>query len=590
MNPKWESSKRRLPFLATALVAAAFVAGGCELDVENPNAPDAARAFQDPAGLEKLLGGAFLTWTEARHGYYQLPLTAMADNYTASWNNAALRFYTSVGSDCPSRCGWNNSATAPEAAGGGGPVEAAWYGYYTMLSGANDVMAAIDLEGICFDDDCGTRTSRNRAIAKMIQGIALAGLALEYDQGFVVDENTDVSVIRTAEFNTRQEMRDAAIQKFEEAYAEAGIESWSTDPTWMGVGAGRAYTSTQIRQLIRTMQAEVIAMFPRDATENAAAGWDSVATFASQGISSGTPFDFEYYIDPEIAFCGGPLGWNCTLQWGNSYGTMRVDTRLARRLSTNQQHPWPEAAGGNPCPFVAGIYGVDERVGDGSFGGGSADYGIAAATANAGTDFLCSTAAIFAPARGQYHQSNMAHVRYHRFAYFGENFAGDDGTGQAPLFTTQMNDLMWAEGLIRSNGSFATAAELINNSRVDRGGLTPLDGSDTQAELLAALHYEQEIEFMGHGGTPFFNWRRRFDEATGNTISDEFWLEGTPRHKPVPGKELDVLIKELYTFGGPGQPDMSIVAGDGKTSGVLSVEQIWQRYQELARLSASRRQ
>src|SRR5688572_28848155 len=161
----------------TAL-AVVLLAGGCgDLEVENPNAPDAKRAFVDPSGLEQLLGGAVRTWVETRGNYFgPLTMTAMADNYTASWNNAALRFYSSVGVECPSRCGWTNSATAPEVAGGPS-VEYQWYGYYTVLSSANDVLRAID-DGLCFDDDCdddNTLTSRNKAIAKMLQGMALSG-------------------------------------------------------------------------------------------------------------------------------------------------------------------------------------------------------------------------------------------------------------------------------------------------------------------------------------------------------------------------------------------------------------------------------
>ena len=115
MNSRRRSFMPWLPSRATALVAAALVAGGCDFDIENPNAPDAQRAFEDPAGLGQLLGGSVRTWVATRGDYLIMPLNMMADNYTASWNNAAIRYYSSVGSDCPSRCGWNNSATAPEA-------------------------------------------------------------------------------------------------------------------------------------------------------------------------------------------------------------------------------------------------------------------------------------------------------------------------------------------------------------------------------------------------------------------------------------------------------------------------------------------
>ena len=575
MNPQRAIPMRRLSSLATALMAA-FVVGGCNLDVENPNAPDAPRAFVDPAGLQQLLGGAFRTWVITRGDYLIMPLNAMADNYTASWNNAAIRFYTSVGVECTVRCGWTNSATAPEAAGGP-TVESQWYGFYTVLSSANDVLAAI-ATGLCFDDDCATdntKTSRNTAIAKMMQGMAFAGIAMVYDQGFVVDETSDLSDPSGIAFSTRQELRDAALQKFEEAWTEAGLHTWSTEPEWMGVGAGKAYTNTQIRQVIRTMQAELVAMFPRNGVENAAADWASVATYASQGVSSGAPFDWEFFVDVSGRECGD---LDCVKVWGNSIGTMRVDTRVAALITTNHVNPWPEAAGGNPCPTIS----PDLRVGDGSWGPSDDFNGYAtlAATANAGTDFACSGVVVFPPARGQYHQSNLQHIRYQHLAYRGENLPGFDATGQDPMYTTQMNDLLWAEGLIRSVGSSAQAAGLINNSRVGRGGLSTLTGAETVPELLTALQYEQEIEFMGQGTTPFFN-RRRVDGL----------LQDTPRHMPVPAKEMDVLQRAIYSFGGPGKPDMSSRTGAGVDGGRTvrrTVGQIWEEYQGLKRAWASR--
>lgn len=555
MNSRREIPMRRSSFLAAA-AAVALLAGGCDLEVENPNAPDAPRAFKDPAGLAQLLGGAFRTWVETRGDYYSvLPMVAMADSYTASWNNAAIRFYASSGeqgtADCPQRCGWTNSATAPEAAGGPS-VETQWYGNYTVLSSANDIMLALST-GLCFDDDCAadnTLTSRNRAIAQMLQGMALSAIALVYDQGFLVDETTDVSSVPSLPFNTRAEIRDTALAKFEAAWVEAGLKTWTTEPEWMGVGGGNVYTNVQIRQLIRTMQAELVALWPRDAGENATANWTSVANYASQGISTGTPFEWEFFVDASSRYL------DVVKTWGNSIGTMRVDTRLAAVLTTNHVNPWPEAAGGNPCPTVS----VDRRVGDGSWGPSNdfSGYSTLAETPNAGSDYACSGVVIFPPARGQYHQSNLQHVRYQHLGYgiFGEGLPGSDGTGQDPLYTREMNDLLWAEGEIRrTGGNLVLAAQKINNSRIGRGsagcappgvggcGFTPLTGIEGTAALLSALQYEMDIEFMGQGPTPFFN-RRRIDGL----------LAGTPLHMPVPAKEMDVLLRSTYTFGGPSAP------------------------------------
>jgi hypothetical protein len=553
--------KMRSSLVAVALMACVGVSG-CDLDVENPNAPDVNRALSDPGGLEALLSGGFQTWATTRGDYYSaLPLTAMADNYTASWNNAAIRFYTSINECAPIRCGWTNSATADETAGGPA-VESAWYGYYTVLSGANDVLAAID-RGVCFDgnftaDDCATDntlTSRNKAIAKMLQGMALGGIALLYDQGFIVDETTDLKAILTAPFNTATEIRDAALTKFDEAYAEAALHTWTTPTGWMGVGGGKSYTRDQIQRLIRTMQAELIAMFPRDDAEVAGTDWARVANLASQGISSGTPFDFEYFID-----AANVCGIDCVKTWGNSILTMRVDNRTAAKL-TNHVSPWPEP-GGNPCPLGAGVYGVDLRVGDGTYGPED-DYNGAATfmeTANAGTDFACSGVAIFPAARGQYHQSNLQHIRYQYLAYEGEGLPGENGEGIDPYYTRWMNDLLWAEGLIRSGGSAATAATRINQSRNGRGGLPNLTGATAVGSptnpavgtLYHALYYEQDIEFMGQGATPYFNMRRRAPSCANPCTGVEGLINGTPRHMPVPDQELQILLRANYTFGGLG--------------------------------------
>src|SRR2546426_6519528 len=162
---------------------------------------------------------------------------------------------------------------------------------------------------------------------------------------------------------------------------------------------------------------------------------------------------------------------------------MRVDTRAAAMITTNHVSPWP-VPNGNPCPTT----GPDKRVGDGSYGlvNDPANFATVKATANAGTDFACSGVAIFPPARGSYHQSNLQHIRYSRLASRGENTPGgtEDGTGQDPFYTTQMNDLLWAEALIRSGGNLAQAAQLINNSRVGRGGLPALTGGEGVPALL----------------------------------------------------------------------------------------------------------
>jgi hypothetical protein len=322
------------------------------------------------------------------------------------------------------------------------------------------------------------------------------------------------------------------------------------------------------------MQAELLAFYPRTAAENGQVNWGQVATFASQGVSTGAGFDFGFYVDQNAVFYDG------VKNWGNDITTVRVDTRVARLVTDGPQgeakrhkDPWPDPDG-NPQPDA-----FDLRVGNGTFGPDE-DFlgtGTIAWDGGEGTDFAYASSAVFAPARGSYHQSNFGHIRYTYLAYPGYGLPDEDGTGFAPQFSRTLNDLLWAEGLLRSGGSAAQAAALINKTRAGRGGLSELTGGEGQAALLAALQYEQDVELLGQGNANFYN-RRRIDGLKAMT----------PRHMPVPAKELQVLQRELYTFGGPGRPD-NAPGVDGAGGRVRNVKDIWREISDYSRMQAKRR-
>jgi hypothetical protein len=283
------------------------------------------------------------------------------------------------------------------------------------------------------------------------------------------------------------------------------------------------------------MAAMTLAYWPRTAEENASVDWAAVAQLASAGISAGNnKFDFTFTGDGCSSWC------HEILYWFNAFDGGRVSTRVAALLDpATQRHPYPD--GGNPQPNSA-----DRRLGDGSFGPDDDDFagyfGTVPKTARAGSDFVYSREEIFRPARGMYHQSNIGHIRYDRSGEQATNGIYG-GFGPAPVISRHVNDLVWAEAeLRRSGGSLATAANLINNTRVDRGGLAPATAAEGQAALLAKLVYEQEVELLGLGPLPFYQRRR----VAGGLLA------GTPREMPVPAKELGVKGEAFYTFGGTG--------------------------------------
>ena len=560
-------------------IATLVAAGGCnDLDVENPNAPDAVRALSDPNAVEAVGAGAMRTWF---NGFNQLAaagvMSTQARSYSASWNNANMNFYSSIDNQTDPPDQWVRMARPwqndPSAAGRTS-VEAFWNGtidqsavfrggFYSSLSSANDALAAIRTNGLVIRNDADTK--RLETIATFMQGASLMMLALNYDKAYIVDETSDVTAL---EYSNRKEVRDAAVAKLQEAVTLATANEFVTPDAWAN---GYGYTNVQIAQIANTMAAMTLAYYPRDNTEVAAVDWAQVASFAAAGMSVGTPVDFWYVGD-------GAVSWyNEVLAWFNAIDSGRLHTRVSHLLDpATQKDPWPTAEGGNPRPNSA-----DKRLGDGSFGNADTEdsFGTPVKTSNAGTDFAwTSNGQAMRPDRGQYHQSNLAHIRY------DESGTQDPqqvygGYGPVPAINAITNDLLWAEALLRQGGANAAqAATLIDKTRVGRGKLpssvaavgdvgSDADGpcmsngkkakDGTACSLWAMLLYEKEVELLGQGPLPFYEQRRLPVIVGGGFAGDNSplrviagLLPGTPREMPVPAKELGVKGEALYTWGG----------------------------------------
>ena len=541
---------------------------GCKgLDVENPNAPDAARAFADPGAIAGLMTGAWKSWFNAHTEFNSaLVLNSMADGISASWNNFNLRYYTSEGNECTVRCGWDNKPSSARRF----QIETYWYGYYGALSSANDVLTAIRKNNVVITSVAVTKLIE--ATAVMIQGMVFAQVALNYDQGFIVTEATELSTpekVQALQFTPRAGLRDAAITKLNEAATLMAAAVGPLPKEWFGKTGQPSYSTAQMVKVIRTMQAELLAFYPRNAAEAGQVAWAQVATFASQGNSD---FDFGFYHDATDFYDG-------VKQWGNDLTTTRLDTRISRLITTGPQgeakrhkDPWPDP-NGNPQPNA-----FDLRVGNGTFGP-DPDFlgsGTIKWDGGEGTDYAFAALAQFRPARGQYHQSNLAPIRYTSLVYPGYGLPGEDGKGFATQYPPVYNDLLWAEALLRT-GSAGPAAALINKTRVTRGGLPALSGSSPADSLTAALRYEQDIELVNFGAAVFYN-RRKIDGLK----------SGTPRQMPVPAKELQVLQRELYEFGGPGKPDQA-PGVDGAGKPIRGVRDIWEEISSYSKQQARRR-
>ena len=510
----------RFPMFSLGLTAALMAVGCGSLEIVNPNAPDAKRALADPAGIEAVAGGTLRTWfnTEmgaANFGDGTLNLVTMADSYTSSWNSANMRIYSDT-----ARVEWLNQAAAPQRTS----IEAFWYGYYSALSSANDVMTAITKNNVVIFTPAETKMVQS--VATLAQGLIYSEIALNYDKGFAVDEN---SIPGDHKFSNRKEMRDFALAKLDAVIALANANSFTLPAVWTN---GTAYTNVQVAQIANTFAARTLAYYPRSAAENATVDWVRVGGYAAKGISSGTSFDFVFTGDGFHNFTNALVGQ------ADDPTNLRVHTRVAHLLDpSTQQDPWPDAQNGNPQPNSP-----DKRLGDGTYGDAvlAANLSGKPQSGHGGTDFSWHSSQIFRASRGQYHQSNIAHIRYF---YLGFSAPDGGGYGTSPVAITAETDLLLAEALIRGGGDLNAAAALINKTRVTRGGLSAASAADGVTGLLTKLQYEQDIELMGTGVQAFYN-RRRIDGLRVRT----------PAEMPVPVKELNVLGLPTYTWGGVNNP------------------------------------
>jgi hypothetical protein len=500
-------------------IAAAVTMAGCKtLDIQNPNQPDAKRALADPNALEAVAGGTLRTWMSTITNNPSTVLCTQANSCTASWNNDNMNFYSSLDADgTRNNRPWQNDPAAAARTS----IENYWFGFYSSLSSSNDVLKAIRQNGLIIVTPA--QTKRTETIAQLMQAANLAEIALNYDKGYIVFDSTDVTSLV---YSDRKAMRDAALKKLDATIALATANTFVTPSGWTN---GVVYDNTQIARVANTMAARLLAYWPRTAAENATVNWAQVITYASKGMSTGTPFDF--------VFTGDGSGFsNEMLTWFDDMTSGRVHTRIAHMLDpATQVDPWP--AGGNSQPHSA-----DKRLGNGTFGTPDmvAGYGNIPKTAGAGTDFAFSSQAGFRPDRGQYHQSNIAFTRWDCDGLDDANSIGF-GFCPFPVLMAAQNDLIWAEALIRSGGDLGKAATLINNTRVTRGGLSAASAGDGVAGLLTKLYYENEVELFALNATSFYNNRRL-----------DLLLAGTPHEMPVPAKELGVFGQALYTFGGTG--------------------------------------
>jgi hypothetical protein len=373
-----------------------------------------------------------------------------------------------------------------------------------------------------------------------------------YDKAFAVDEAT-TGVVPFSKYSdmeafTKKKL-DALIaftasQSYSYSQAEFPVSVVAPGGTYgVGTKTGAGFTSSVLNRLANTWAAQLLAYSPRTAAEASSADWASVLAYAKKGIGSGagSAFDFSVLGD------GGNNWYDLLTGYFDLPSWMMIDVHLISQMAPNV----PSSYTGLPASPASAYDAVWAPSGtyDARLSIDLSDVNSYISGVDDATDFVYARQVQGSAARGIYMQSPYYHVRYINYSYQANN----SFIGPQPWVLAAENDLLEAEALVRTHGDKALAAALVNNTRVNRGHLTPLTAATADADFLKAITYELEVECVATDGYGFFALRG-MDQLQ----------NGTLRHLPVPATELSTDNVPVYTFGGVGLPDMSMLPGSAE--------------------------
>ena len=472
------------------LSALILLGNSCKKDilvVENGLEPDRTKALATHGDVEALAAGLFNVWFDATQEYDgpALAMGTMADQLTCSWGNAGMLDLSSE-----PRVGFNNTVTYAYSS-----INLNYFqSLYGAISSANDVLNVVESGDVDFKGN----DELLKAWSYFIQGISHGYIALAYDQGFIVDETTDLALDNPPV--GYQELSDASIAYLDKCIAVCEANEFTLPDNYIAGYSGE--DQDFLKQLASSFAAQILALTPRTKAENDAVDWTAVLTYANNGI------------DTDLAPVSDDNIWYSPYRgYGNYPGWVRIDHRIINLMDHAYPSRWPND---NVWP--------------------NGDPGEASSSdARLASDFEYLSDNNFKPDRGYYHFSHYKYKRYDDWMVLW--------MGPTPIFRAAENDMYKAEAMVMTNDNPGAIGVINSGSRVLRGGLAPLSASATKAEILDAIYYERDIELIMTGcGLSFYDMRKR-----------DMLQSGTILHFPIPGLELESLNMPYYTI--QGSPD-----------------------------------
>ncbi|UCF41145.1 MAG: hypothetical protein JSW43_02080 [Gemmatimonadota bacterium] len=513
---------------ATSGLAALLLIGmaGCvDLDVQNPNAPDAERALATPEDTEALIAGGYTTWANVL--WYDGPtmgLSNVAFEHQAPWANQGMEFFARI-------------PRVPHANVAGGrdvPVLTwAWEQSYAAINQVSSGLYAIDAG----DVDLGTEGNlRARAFGKYVLGLAHGTVAMLYDSGFIFDETAECLTDKSCgsdpadvPLQGHQAVMTAALGYFAEAATLSAGATFTIPATWMGQDVSPA----TLIQLAHSERARMRAGVARTPAERAAVDWDAVRTDAGLGVSADWDFvsDCVVLCDEALYYRNYP-GWHMMSMFiigmadvTGAYQTWMAVPHLSKREFIMQTPDTRFPQGATEAAQIAAP-------------------GSMFIIAQGGSRLIGSR-----PDRGTWRWS---YYRNDVFTTSASNFEGAD-----PMYTAKEMDALIAEADYR-DGLYGAVETFVNSTRTLHGlnatnsgtaagvntSAVPRLPNNTVGDLWEMFKWEKRLETHEMG---FLRIGWYFDGRGWGDL-----MEGSFYQIPVPFREMQLLQQQPYNFGGVG--------------------------------------
>lgn len=481
--------------IVALIISIGFLCGCEDLIVEDLNDVGLAEVLGDPDKLPAFIDGAIYEfWQGTEYSYPSFALACASDVLTSSYTD-----YGSMDMGAVPRKPYANTLTYKY----NNVTETPWRDINRAIVKVNQVLKVLedDFGGIVINSKGKDITNRLKASGYLTRGISLGHLGLTFDKAYIMRPETEEIV-----FSPWPDVIDAAQEDLENCIL---ITESDNSVEFSGFN-GVTLSASQMAELAHFMIAQLEAQQARDEGDvNNLVDWNVVKTHAQKGLTFAMTAIGDGHED----------WWARILERGQRPTSARINQRMIKMMNptkTEQEVPYPWPDGVLTLPKITNP--DDARM---------------------ETDFRYYPSVPFNVARGYWYFSTYSYIRYEQYKLSGEN-------GPIILYTVHENDLLLAEALIRTGGDKSIAASTINETRVNRGGLSALTGSDSDADLLRAITYERLIEHSWEGYAGGFFYRRI------TTAPDLKLYPGQFYHLPVPVYELDIVGEPAYTFGGIG--------------------------------------